>query len=194
MWIIPTYIPDPRGATSAFRWTSLSLQTTYSVCSPLPVVDLGVSEREPVGTCYLKKGNQVVEYSPCRTEKNSPEGQGFCQAGFSVDFLKLISDDVSEIFTRFNNEYFTRYGNTLSTKSANAQYDDSYLGYSVTVADFNGDGKDDFVTGVPRGEKALGYVNIFNGVVMESIINFTGSQMAAYFGHSVAAFDVNNDG
>lgn len=34
MWIIPSYIPDPRGATSAFRWTSLSLQTTYSkICS-----------------------------------------------------------------------------------------------------------------------------------------------------------------
>uniref|UniRef100_A0AAX7VGV8 Integrin alpha-2 domain-containing protein n=1 Tax=Astatotilapia calliptera TaxID=8154 RepID=A0AAX7VGV8_ASTCA len=182
-------------------------------CAPLyQWSTLGVSEREPVGTCYLKKGNQVVEYSPCRTDKNSPEGQGFCQAGFSVDFLKndkrvvvggpgsfywqgqLISDDVSEIFTRFTNDYFTRYGNTLSTKSANAQYDDSYLGYSVTVADFNGDGKDDFVTGVPRGEKALGYVNIFNGAVMESMINFTGSQMAAYFGHSVAAFDVNNDG
>lgn len=46
---------------------------------------------------------------------------------------QLISDDVSEIFTRFNNEYFTRYGNTLSTKSANAQYDDSYLGnYTIT--------------------------------------------------------------
>ncbi|XP_063353094.1 integrin alpha-V [Pelmatolapia mariae] len=182
-------------------------------CAPLyQWSTFGVSEREPVGTCYLKKGNQVVEYSPCRTDKNSPEGQGFCQAGFSVDFLKndkrvvvggpgsfywqgqLISDDVSEIFTRFNNQYITRYGNTLSTKSANAQYDDSYLGYSVTVADFNGDGKDDFVTGVPRGEKALGYVNIFNGAVMESMINFTGSQMAAYFGHSVAAFDVNNDG
>lgn len=46
---------------------------------------------------------------------------------------QLISDDVSEIFTRFTNDYFTRYGNTLSTKSANAQYDDSYLGnYTIT--------------------------------------------------------------
>uniref|UniRef100_A0A668RDI2 Integrin, alpha V n=1 Tax=Oreochromis aureus TaxID=47969 RepID=A0A668RDI2_OREAU len=143
-------------------------------CAPLyQWSTFGVSEREPVGTCYLKKGNQVVEYSPCRTDKNSPEGQGFCQAGFSVDFLKndnrvvvggpgsfywqgqLISDDVSEIFNRLNNDYITRYGNTLSTKSANAQYDDSYLGnYTITYT----------------------------------------PSMAAYFGHSVAAFDVNNDG
>ncbi|XP_062258166.1 integrin alpha-V [Platichthys flesus] len=182
-------------------------------CAPLyQWSTFGVSEREPVGTCYLKKGVTVVEYSPCRSGANSPEGQGFCQAGFSVDFLKknkrvvvggpgsfywqgqLISDDVSEIFTRFDKQYITPYGNTLTTKSAGAQYDDSYLGYSVTVGDFNDDGQEDYVTGVPRGDKALGYVNIFNGVNMESMINFTGTQMAAYFGHSVAATDVNNDG
>ncbi|XP_070297308.1 integrin alpha-V-like [Salvelinus sp. IW2-2015] len=46
------------------------------------------SEREPVGTCFLKKGRDVVEYSPCRSNANSPEGQGFCQAGFSIDFVK----------------------------------------------------------------------------------------------------------
>ncbi|KAM3862235.1 integrin alpha-V [Diretmus argenteus] len=172
----------------------------------------GHSEREPVGTCFLKKGGTVVEYSPCRSAASSPEGQGFCQAGFSADFLKsnnrvvvggpgsfywqgqLISDDVTEIFNRINNNYIITYGNTQTTKSASAQYDDSYLGYSVTVGDFNDDGKDDYITGVPRGDKALGYVNIFNGQNMESVVNFTGSQMAAYFGHSVAATDVNKDG
>ncbi|XP_061547169.1 integrin alpha-V isoform X1 [Phycodurus eques] len=182
-------------------------------CAPLyQWSTFGVSEREPVGTCFLKKGATVVEYSPCRSSANSPEGQGFCQAGFSADFLKLdkrvvvggpgsfywqgqlISDDVSEIFTRFDSSYISLYGNTLATKSAGAQYDDSYLGYSLTVGDFNDDGKEDYVTGVPRGDKALGYVNIFNGLNMESMVNFTGSQMAAYFGHSVAASDVNQDG
>ncbi|XP_033473178.1 integrin alpha-V [Epinephelus lanceolatus] len=181
-------------------------------CAPLyQWSTFGVSEREPVGTCYLKKGSTVVEYSPCRSKLSSPEGQGFCQAGFSADFLKdkrvvvggpgsfywqgqLISDDVSEIFARFDGHLYTTYANTLATGSAIAQYDDSYLGYSVTVGDFNNDGKEDYVTGVPRGDKALGYVNIFNGANMESMVNFTGTQMAAYFGHSVAATDVNNDG
>ncbi|XP_034549290.1 integrin alpha-V isoform X2 [Notolabrus celidotus] len=182
-------------------------------CAPLyQWSTFGESEREPVGTCYLMKGGTVVEYSPCRSNANSPEGQGFCQAGFSSDFLtkeskvviggpgsfywqgQLISDDVSEIFARFDKKYVTPYGNTLTTKSANAQYDDSYLGYSVSVGDFNADGKEDYVTGVPRGDKALGYVNIFNGLNMDSMVNFTGTQMAAYFGHSVAATDMNNDG
>uniref|UniRef100_A0A8C2ZLY2 Integrin, alpha V n=1 Tax=Cyclopterus lumpus TaxID=8103 RepID=A0A8C2ZLY2_CYCLU len=117
-------------------------------CAPLyQWSTFGVSEREPVGTCYLKKGSTVVEYSPCRSSANSPEGQGFCQAGFSVDFLKvlthnrvilslflllssgqLISDDVAEIFSQFNRKYMTPYASTLATKSASAQYDDSYLG------------------------------------------------------------------
>ncbi|XP_077437136.1 integrin alpha-V [Vanacampus margaritifer] len=182
-------------------------------CAPLyQWSTFGVSEREPVGTCFLKKDDTVVEYSPCRSAANSPEGQGFCQAGFSADFLKmdkrvvvggpgsfywqgqLISDDVSEIFARFDKSYISPYGNTLATKSASAQYDDSYLGYSLAVGDFNDDGKEDYVTGVPRGDKALGYVNIFNGHNMESMVNFTGSQMAAYFGHSVAVSDVNQDG
>ncbi|XP_058470090.1 integrin alpha-V [Solea solea] len=182
-------------------------------CAPLyQWSTFGVSEREPVGTCFLKKGTSVVEYSPCRSRAYSPEGQGFCQAGFSADFLKnnrvvvggpgsfywqgqLISDDISEIFSRYDSSsYVMPYGNTQTTKSAGAQYDDSYLGYSVTVGDFNDDGKEDYVTGVPRGDKALGYVSIFNGINMESMVNFTGSQMAAYFGHSVSAADLNNDG
>ena len=46
---------------------------------------------------------------------------------------QLISDEVSEIFTRFDKSYITPYGNTLTTKSAGAQYDDSYLGNRAPV-------------------------------------------------------------
>ncbi|RXM29225.1 Integrin alpha-8 [Acipenser ruthenus] len=48
------------------------------------------SEKDPVGTCYIAIQNFSVyaEYSPCRSSNPDPEGQGFCQAGFSVDFTK----------------------------------------------------------------------------------------------------------
>ncbi|XP_028991957.1 integrin alpha-V [Betta splendens] len=213
---------DSKGAQMEFKskqWFGASVRSSGDqilACAPLyQWSTFGVSEREPVGTCYLKKGTTVVEYAPCRSSASSPEGQGFCQAGFSADFLKnnrvvvggpgsfywqgqLISDDISEIFTRSNSGVssiqYISYSKTLTTKSASAQYDDSYLGYSVTVGDFNSDGAEDYVTGVPRGEKALGYVSVFNGLNMASMVNLTGKQMAAYFGYSVAVTDLNNDG
>uniref|UniRef100_A0A7N6BHL4 Integrin, alpha V n=1 Tax=Anabas testudineus TaxID=64144 RepID=A0A7N6BHL4_ANATE len=130
------------------QWFGASVRSNGEhilACAPLyQWSTFGVSEREPVGTCYLKKGTTVVEYSPCRSSdllclnKRSPLFPDVLHTG------QLISDDVSEIFTRSNNgpiQYVT-YSNTLATKSASAQYDDSYLGYSVTVGDFNNDGKD----------------------------------------------------
>uniref|UniRef100_A0A8K9X0C2 Integrin, alpha V n=1 Tax=Oncorhynchus mykiss TaxID=8022 RepID=A0A8K9X0C2_ONCMY len=147
-------------------------------CAPLyQWSTFSLSEREPVGTCFLKKGGEVVEYSPCRSGK-----QGFCQAGFSIDFVKcdnkvllyvfistgqLISDDISEIIARFNNNYYTPYSNQLTTKSASAQYDDSYLGNSYFLG-YTISGRSHCISLFP--------------------------QMAAYFGHSVAATDLNNDG
>ncbi|XP_044301046.1 integrin alpha-V [Varanus komodoensis] len=169
------------------------------------------AEREPVGTCYLHVGSKTVEYAPCRSTDNDAEGQGFCQGGFSIDFTQedrvllggpgsfywqgqLISDQVAEIVSKYNPKiYTTKYDNQLATRSASAAFDDSYLGYSVTVGDFNNDGTEDFVSGVPRAAKTLGLVSIYNGKTMASMYNFTGEQMAAYFGYSVAATDINGD-
>uniref|UniRef100_A0A8C7CCX1 Integrin, alpha V n=1 Tax=Oncorhynchus kisutch TaxID=8019 RepID=A0A8C7CCX1_ONCKI len=162
-------------------------------CAPLyQWSTFSLSEREPVGTCFLKKGGEVVEYSPCRSDGNSPERQGFCQAGFSIDFVKavdvlsvccmfistgqLISDDISEIIARFNNNYYTPYSNQLTTKSASAQYDDSYLGkYYFCLS--------------PKWHLVYSYT-----ISGRSHCISLFPQMAAYFGHSVAATDLNNDG
>uniref|UniRef100_A0A8K9XRG0 Integrin, alpha V n=1 Tax=Oncorhynchus mykiss TaxID=8022 RepID=A0A8K9XRG0_ONCMY len=196
-------------------------------CAPLyQWSTFSLSEREPVGTCFLKKGGEVVEYSPCRSDGNSPERQGFCQAGFSIDFVKcdnkvllyvfistgqLISDDISEIIARFNNNYYTPYSNQLTTKSASAQYDDSYLGNSYFY----------YVTGVPRGDKALGYVSIMRaplfmdrgsdgklrevgqvsvflgkgGFSFNTPITLSGTEIYSRFGSSIATLgDLDMDG
>lgn len=168
-------------------------------------------EREPVGTCFLQDGTKTVEYAPCRSKNIDADGQGFCQGGFSIDFTKadrvllggpgsfywqgqLISDQVAEIISKYDpNVYSIKYNNQLATRTAQAIFDDSYLGYSVAVGDFNGDGIEDFVSGVPRAARTLGMVYIYDGKNMSSLHNFTGEQMAAYFGFSVAATDINGD-
>uniref|UniRef100_A0A2I3GSW3 Integrin subunit alpha V n=1 Tax=Nomascus leucogenys TaxID=61853 RepID=A0A2I3GSW3_NOMLE len=153
-------------------------------------------EREPVGTCFLQDGTKTVEYAPCRSQDIDADGQGFCQGGFSIDFTKadrvllggpgsfywqgqLISDQVAEIVSKYDpNVYSIKYNNQLATRTAQAIFDDSYL---------------DFVSGVPRAARTLGMVYIYDGKNMSSLYNFTGEQMAAYFGFSVAATDINGD-
>uniref|UniRef100_A0A8C6L6X5 Integrin, alpha V n=1 Tax=Nothobranchius furzeri TaxID=105023 RepID=A0A8C6L6X5_NOTFU len=65
------------------QWFGASVRSSGDnilACAPLyQWSTFGMSEREPVGTCYLKKGSTVVEYSPCRTS-------GF----FSVIFFSVF--------------------------------------------------------------------------------------------------------
>ncbi|XP_063792115.1 integrin alpha-V-like [Pseudophryne corroboree] len=199
------------------QWFGASLRARGNkilACAPLYHWRTEVKpEREPVGTCYLKDGDDIVEYAPCRSNsKTDAQEQGFCQGGFSVDLTsedrvllggpgsfywqgQIISDTVEDILKMYNpKKYSVTYASQLSTRAASPQYDDSYLGYSVSVGDFNGDNVEDFVSGVPRAAKTLGMVSIYNGLSMASMYNFTGEQMAAYFGYSVATTDINADG
>ncbi|XP_050099365.1 integrin alpha-PS2 isoform X2 [Anopheles aquasalis] len=71
--------------------------------------------------------------------------------------------------------------------------DDSYLGYSATTGDFNGDGTQGVAVGKPRGAGLLGKVLIY-AWNMTNQQNITGEQIGAYFGYSLAAVDVDGDG
>nr|XP_015199570.1 PREDICTED: integrin alpha-5 [Lepisosteus oculatus] len=169
---------------------------------------------DATGTCYLSVNNftKFVEYAPCRSERNGPSGQGYCQGGFSADFTKngrvvvggpgsffwqgqLVSATKENIVKDYYTGYFKlSVRGQVQTAQAQPSYDDSYLGYSLAVGEFSGDLDEDFVAGVPKGALIYGYVSILNGTDLKSMMNFTGEQMGSYFGYAVAATDINNDG
>ncbi|XP_035245082.1 integrin alpha-5-like [Anguilla anguilla] len=199
-----------------FGATVRSHGNTILACAPLyywrTKEDIPMSDA--TGTCYLSVNNftKFVEYAPCRTERAGPGGQGYCQGGFSADFTKngrvvlggpgsfywqgqLFSASKEEIVKAYYPSYFLlSVAGQVETRQVQGTYDDSYLGYSVAVGEFSGDGIEDFVTGVPKGLLLFGLVSLLNGTDMKSMLNFTGEQMGSYFGYAVATTDINNDG
>ncbi|XP_066172878.1 integrin alpha-8 [Sylvia atricapilla] len=171
-------------------------------------------EKDPVGTCYVAIQNfsAYAEYSPCRNSNADPEGQGFCQAGFSLDFYKngdlivggpgsfywqgqVITASVADIIANYSfKDILRKLAREKQTGVAPPSYDDNYMGYSVAAGEFTGDSEQELVAGVPRGAQNFGYVSIINSSDLTFIQNFTGEQMASYFGYTVAVSDVNNDG
>lgn len=170
--------------------------------------------KDPVGTCYVAIQNfsAYAEHSPCRNSNVDPEGQGYCQAGFSLDFYKngdlivggpgsfywqgqVITVSVADIIANYSfKDILRKLAAEKQTDVAPASYDDSYLGYSVAAGEFTGDSLQELVAGIPRGAQNFGYVSIINSTDMTFIQNFTGEQMASYFGYTVVVSDVNNDG
>uniref|UniRef100_A0A672TV90 Integrin subunit alpha 8 n=1 Tax=Strigops habroptila TaxID=2489341 RepID=A0A672TV90_STRHB len=168
-------------------------------------------EKDPVGTCYVAIQNfsAYAEYSPCRNSNADPEGQGFCQAGFSLDFYKngdlivggpgsfywqgqVITASIVDIIANYSfKDILRKLAREKQTGVAPPSYDDNYMGKqsSVSATCFN-----KLVAGVPRGAQNFGYVSIINSSDLTFIQNFTGEQMASYFGYTVAVSDVNNDG
>uniref|UniRef100_A0A8C2PQN7 Integrin, alpha 8 n=1 Tax=Cyprinus carpio TaxID=7962 RepID=A0A8C2PQN7_CYPCA len=156
------------------------------------------SEMDPVGTCYVAVQNfsAYAEYSPCRTNNPDPEGQGFCQAGFSVDFTKegtlvvggpgsfywqgqVITAGVAEILNGYSLKTILRkVQGEKQTVAASDAYDDSYLGKRRVSEDI-----------------CLSNVSYFSPSSHISIYHMTFFfKMASYFGYTVAVTDLNGDG
>ncbi|NXX42171.1 ITA5 protein, partial [Tricholaema leucomelas] len=165
--------------------------------------------QEPVGSCFLSMGNfsKFVEYAPCRSGGHCrlapPAGVTPCPTGRVLlggpgSYFwqgQLLSATQEQIAASSYPQYLSQQvAGQLQTRQAAPTHDDSYMGYSVAVGEFSGDTTQDFVAGVPKGNLTYGYVTILNGTNMKSLYNFSGEQMAAYFGYAVAATDVNSDG
>ncbi|KAK7477963.1 hypothetical protein BaRGS_00030792, partial [Batillaria attramentaria] len=65
--------------------------------------------------------------------------------------------------------------------------------YTFPALDFDGDGIDDYVVGIPKGATHLGKIAIFTQD-LANIHNITGEQLGAYFGAALAVSDLNGDG
>uniref|UniRef100_A0A8D0GY43 Integrin subunit alpha V n=1 Tax=Sphenodon punctatus TaxID=8508 RepID=A0A8D0GY43_SPHPU len=159
------FAPDDPLEFKSHQWFGASVRSKNNkilACAPLYHWRTEMKpEREPVGTCYLHDGSRTVEYAPCRSTIIDADGQGFCQGGFSIDFTKvqcqLISDQVTEIVSKYNSRiYTTKYDDQLATRSASAAFDDSYLGMWFEI------------------KTVLISVSIYNGKNMASLYNFTG--------------------
>uniref|UniRef100_A0A8C8DD11 Integrin alpha-2 domain-containing protein n=1 Tax=Oncorhynchus tshawytscha TaxID=74940 RepID=A0A8C8DD11_ONCTS len=187
------------------QWFGASVRTHKGkvvACAPLyhwRAVKVN-GEKDPVGTCYVAVQNfsAYAEYSPCRTNDPDPEGQGFCQAGFSVDFTKegtlvvggpgsfywqgqVMTAGVAEILNGYSlKAVLRRVPGEKHTHAAADTHDDSYLGntHTHTVCD----------------SCVLFQVAVINSTNLTFIMNFTGEQMASYFGYSVTVSDLNGDG
>ena len=99
--------------------------------------------------------------------------QGVCQAGFAA----ALTGDGSRMFIGAPGSYYwqgqvfsqdmvidprltTEREVPLETKELHESNDDSYLGYSITTGEFNGDATEDVAVGMPRGLNLTGKVSV----------------------------------
>ncbi|XP_033219781.1 integrin alpha-PS2-like isoform X2 [Belonocnema kinseyi] len=162
---------------------------------------LQTEKREPVGTCWLTNfSGSSLEFSPCRTGKQGYNLQGTCQAGLGA----AMSKDGKRLFIGAPGSWYWQgqlYSmssldnrtKVLMTKEGSPLDDDSYMGYSVTSGDYQGIGQSDVAVGIPRGNRLMGQVAIFDSQ-MRNYRNITGEQMGGYFGYALASGDINGDG
>ncbi|XP_013145941.1 PREDICTED: integrin alpha-PS2-like [Papilio polytes] len=192
-------------------------------CAPRYVsfVSAKLNQRNPVGSCFVAKtpdAVDVTEYSPCRNSSHGQRKTGVCQAGFSAALSKdgerlfmgapgtfywqgrTISIDTSARFDYFmpkegqlKVQMINGKRSLIATEEASSSYDDSYMGYSVTVGDFAAQGEQAVAVGVPRGADLKGLVVLYTWDLV-NIKNITGSQIGAYFGYCLATGDIDGDG
>nr|XP_022917597.1 integrin alpha-PS2 isoform X1 [Onthophagus taurus] len=165
----------------------------------------------------------VSEYAPCRTSNWGYNRQGWCQAGFSAAISKdarrlfigapgswywqgqMYSVDANAEFLYWPGSYLPFGAGqviqknlesrpaVVQTAEGSAVDDDSYLGYSMVVGDFNNEGFQGIAAGMPKGNELRGKVLLYTWN-LTNFKNITGTQLGSYFGYSIAAGDIDGDG
>ncbi|XP_014219756.1 integrin alpha-PS2 [Copidosoma floridanum] len=176
--------------------------------------------KDVVGACWLTSltDGHSTQYSPCRNNDTAGHHrQGMCQAGIGAAITKdgrrlfigapgswywqgqlfTIESNVTLPFVPMKDSregYPSSYeqSSLLATKEGPAHEDNNYLGYSVSVGDFLGDGDSGVAVGVPRASELLGKVLLFTSQLFNHR-NITGEQMGAYFGYALAVNDIDGD-
>uniref|UniRef100_A0AAZ3QRL3 Integrin alpha-2 domain-containing protein n=1 Tax=Oncorhynchus tshawytscha TaxID=74940 RepID=A0AAZ3QRL3_ONCTS len=169
-------------------------------CAPLyQWSTYSVSEREPVGTCFLKKGQEVVEYSPCRSSKlvdlfvgaplfmdRGSDGK-LREVGQVSVFLGKGGFSFNTPITLSGTEIYSRFGSSIAT-----------------LGDLDMDGFNDIAIAAPYGgPKHRGLVYIHNGraagpdPVPSQVLEgrWASSYMPPSFGYSLhGATDIDQNG
>uniref|UniRef100_A0A914C2S2 Integrin alpha-2 domain-containing protein n=1 Tax=Acrobeloides nanus TaxID=290746 RepID=A0A914C2S2_9BILA len=161
---------------------------------------------EPVGACYYAMNHfkEIEEFAPCRQEpaRHGHHRFGYGMCGFSAaipdngkDSLFISAPGTWYWQGATFSQSITNKTNRPNTPDGPAHTDHHQLGYSTAAGDFDGDGKDDIVVGVPRGNELIGMVAIYTRD-LRNIINLTEENglRGQYFGGSVAVTDLNKDG
>ncbi|XP_029913612.1 integrin alpha-IIb [Myripristis murdjan] len=178
----------------------------------------------PVGNCILldHRTGSTAPFSPCRQDMVEDDykhlryrnDRRYCEVGFSSDITKegrvvlgapggfffqgqVITVGVDDIISNRQSQDPTDYVSGMSQSDEwEGQYD-HYRGYSVASGQLTGDSTPDYLVGCPNDRNTAGSVQIYDGRGSRSLRvshSFLGTQVASYFGHSVAVTDINSDG
>ncbi|XP_072029925.1 integrin alpha-8-like [Amphiura filiformis] len=158
--------------------------------------------RFPVGGCFVARNNfrEFDEMTPCQTDQPGDWkrlGPVYCQAGMSAAINEdtLVMGGPGSIYWQ-GSLYVEHFRTTQDPPPFRdeASLDDSYRGYSVALGEFNGDDMPDVAVGLPRAPDHKGQVKLYATSVSLTILKtFYGEQVGSYFGHSLAAIDINGD-
>ncbi|KAJ8254559.1 hypothetical protein COCON_G00211710 [Conger conger] len=164
---------------------------------------------------------ELADYSPCKNhfadshyKSNSYYGdRRYCESGFATEVTKdgkvilgapggfyfqgqVMVASLANILRSAKGALPLRSVQGMMQSVEDESYD-KYRGYSVASGEFTGDSTPDYVVGVPNERNTVGSVVIYSGASRDTLKvfhTFFGTQVTAYFGHSVAVADINNDG